>query len=412
MSDNIFAFQVRDNYPDRFHPSSSIFVHNQVKGLEELGLKNLVISPQPYVPSKLFKRMNKIPLISKFITSDMTKHHSISTSGVEEYEGISILRPSFVKFPSQYLFNFSFNSLSHSISKACIQKTARIIHAHFGQNGAASLMLKRKYNIPLVTSFYGYDSGRLSKKFSNIYDVLKKEGDVFLALSKNMKNDLVDLGFSKNKIIVHHLGVDTEHYTSSDVINRKFIFLSLARLQKGKGIQFAIMAMKSLVSDFSNIELRIVGSGPYESNLRSLVKKLELERYVTFVDNISSPNSRSIVRKEMSQCDVFVLPTYTTKIPGGFRKEGTPVVLMEAQSCSKPCISTDHAGIPEVIIDSETGFIVKEKDLQDLETKMRLLIENNDLLKEFGSNARVHIKENFNHKIQIERLSQIYKKLT
>ena len=412
MDNEIFALQVRDNYPDSFHPSSSIFVHNQIKALDLLGVKNLVISPQPYIPNKIIEILKNISFTNKYITSGMKKYHSSPKIDVEYYEKIPILRPLFIKFPSQYLFNFTFDSLSHSISEASFPDTADVIHAHFGQNGAASLELKKKYHIPLVTSFYGYDSGRLSKKFGRIYERLEKEGDIFLALSQDMKNDLVNLGFSKHKILVHHLGVDIDKYKSSRINNNKFIFLSLARLQKGKGIQFAIMAMKNIVSDFSNVELRIVGSGPYESNLRNLVRKLELDKFVKFIDNMSSPNSRAIVRSEMSQCDVFLLPTYTTKIPGGFRKEGTPVVLMEAQSCSKPCISTNHAGIPEVIIDSETGFITKEKDIVELETKMRLLLENKPLLKEMGLKARKHIKKNFNHKIQIERLIKIYKKLT
>ena len=80
--------------------------------------------------------------------------------------------------------------------------------------------------------------------------------------------------------------------------------------------------------------------------------------------------------------------------------------------CSKLCISTNHAGIPEVVVDSETGFITKEKDVIDLETKMRTFIENKSLVKEMGLRARKHIKKNFNHKIQIERLIKIYKKLT
>ena len=75
--------------------------------------------------------------------------------------------------------------------------------------------------------------GRLSKKFGKIYERLEKEG-IFLALSQDMKNDLMNLGFSKTAL-VHHLGVDTDKYKPSRVNNNKFTFLSLARLQKGKG---------------------------------------------------------------------------------------------------------------------------------------------------------------------------------
>ena len=69
MENEIFALQVRDNYPDSFHPSSSIFVHNQIKGLDQLGVKNLVISPQPYIPNKIIEILKDTSLLNKFITS-------------------------------------------------------------------------------------------------------------------------------------------------------------------------------------------------------------------------------------------------------------------------------------------------------------------------------------------------------
>ena len=76
-----------------------------------------------------------------------------------------------------------------------------------------------------------------------------KEGDIF-SCTKDMKNDLVNLGFSKNMILVHHLGVDIDKYKSSRINNNKFIFLLSLDSKKVREFNGAIMAMKNIVSDF------------------------------------------------------------------------------------------------------------------------------------------------------------------
>ena len=106
MENDFFALQVRDNYPDSSHPSSSIFVHNQIKGLDQLGVKNLVISPQPYIPNKMIEILRNISFLNKYITSDMKKYHSSPKIGLEYYENIPILRPSFIKFPSNFFYSW------------------------------------------------------------------------------------------------------------------------------------------------------------------------------------------------------------------------------------------------------------------------------------------------------------------
>ena len=123
--------------------------------------------------------------------------------------GTDVIRPAYIKIPKNKFLSFNFKNLSKAINSSISNKESfSLIHAHFGQNGVGALSLKKKLNIPLVTSFYGYDSGRLSYLFKPFYKELIINGDMFLVLSEDMKKDLLNLGFPSDKIKVQHLGIN------------------------------------------------------------------------------------------------------------------------------------------------------------------------------------------------------------
>lgn len=387
---------IRDYYPSKENPAASLWVYDIVKGLQKQDISCLIISPTPYIP-KFIRNHNKYYL------------YSTPSNEIEDYEGTAVIRPLYFKIPNNHLLNINFCSLTHSIANA-IPKNIKpqLIHAHFGQNGIATVDIKRKYGIPLVTSFYGYDSGRLGKKFEPHYKKLIQYGDIFLALSKDMKSDLITLGFPENKIIIHHLGIDLKKFKNlqTEKVNDIFTFLIVARFDESKGIQDVIKAFSEIRNE--NMCLRIVGDGIYKDKLGELVTHLKLDKYVSFINNFKSENPRAFVLKEMQNCDVFLLTSFLSKNKG---KEGTPVVLMEASACAKPCIATWHAGNSEVVIDVQTGFLVKERDINSIAEKMITFYDNHDLIKKMGNKARNHISKNFNQDIQIEKLHSIYVKL-
>ena len=389
--------EIRDYYPSINNPSTSTWVYNQVKSLQEMGHHPLVISPTPINP------LRKI-LKKKFRLYDTPSRK------IEEYLGTSVIRPPYLKLPRNRLVGFNLRNLSGCIEKYGFYKGIKLIHAHFGQNGYGALALKEKLNVPLITSFYGYDSGELAEKFSPYYKQLILKGDLFLALSKDMKNDLLRLGFPEQKIIIHHLGVNTELFIPISRVNKgKYVFLTVARFDKSKGIHLVIDAfgqfLKKKNVDNNEVELRIVGGGNYEYMLKKQVDELNIANHVKFINNLILPNSREIVINEMQNCDVFILASYTlnNKI-----KEGTPLVLMEAQSCGKPCISTTHAGIPEILIDQMTGEIVPENSVDGILSAILKLYLSESVCSAYSQNSRKNILDNFNHLKQMEELKVIY----
>jgi glycosyltransferase involved in cell wall biosynthesis len=391
--------EITDRYSSKNNPSSSTWVYDQVVGLIKSGYKPLTLSPTPFIPFKgLFKK--------KFWVYDTPSIF------IEEYNGTKVLRPGYIKVPYNKLIHFSLNNLSNCLLKHGNYKEIKIIHSHFGQNGVAALKLKNKLKVPLITSFYGFDLGSSGKFYRPYYIDLIKQGDLFLALSQDMKSDLIKYGFPEEKILIHHLGIDLNYFKCSTRKQEKFILLSVARLFEKKGIQFIILALSKFFEKYpqekKNIIYKIIGGGPYERELKILIEKNKLADNIIFINNLIMPNSREIVKEEMMSCNLFLLCSIHTEDGG---KEGTPVVLMEAQACGKPCIASFHAGIPEVVINNETGILTKERNVEEIAVAIETLYFQHSLREYFGLNARNHISKEFNHSIQIQKLVGIIEEL-
>lgn len=284
-----------------------------------------------------------------------------------------------------------------------------IIHAHFGFAGQVALIVRCILKIPLVTSFYGIDAS--PRRFSTKdYRILFREGDLFLVLSEDMKKDLLRLGCPKDKIRIQHVGVDLDVIVGSRLkaqgskpSSKRKTILSVGRLVEKKGFDDLIKAVSEL--RIANCRLRIIGSGPLEDELRSLVNELGLSDRVKFL----GPQPYEVVLEELSKADVFVLASHTA---ANGDKEGTPVVLMDAQAAGVPVVSTKHAGIPEVVLDSRSGILVEERDIKALTRAIENILGNPELARQMGREGRRYVEKEYNIAKQAEKLEQVYQSLT
>jgi colanic acid/amylovoran biosynthesis glycosyltransferase len=391
---------IRDYYPSYQNPTSSTWVFQQVKFLYERGFNPLVISPVPYIPLRGMWKLNSV--------------YEKPKKEIDSYEKTSVIRPPYLKIPNNKLTGFTLKQLEKVIDKYGKIDSIKLIHSHFGQNGIAAVKLKLELKVPLVTSFYGYDTGRLGKKFLPYYKQLIQYGDLFLVLSEDMKEDLINLGFPAERTLIHHLGVDTDEFNINRNSTKKnsFKLLTIARLDEGKGIHIVLKALQ-LLFDIQPamkqiIKYIIVGGGEYEDNLKRFINEYNLSDNVEMINNLGIKNGREIVKEQLRNSDIFILCSYLTKKG---TKEGTPVVLMEAQSCGLPCIATRHAGIPEVIIDGKSGILVKERCPEEIYQAILFLYENKEIEESMKIQARKNIIDNFNQKTQMDKLCFEYNKL-
>lgn len=283
-----------------------------------------------------------------------------------------------------------------------------IIHAHFGPVGTRFLFLKAWTRAKYLCSFYGYDvSSYVAKHGAGVYRDLFAAGDLFVPMTCQMRVRLEGLGCDPARIAVHRVGVDTSRFTpraSGRRADGAVHLLTVARLVEKKGLEYAIQAVAQAVRRHPQLRYQIVGEGPLEPSLRALIRELSLDAHVSLL----GPQRSDIVAGLMADADVFLLPSVTA---ASGDQEGLPGVLVEAQASGMPVVSTRHSGIPELVQDGYSGFLVAERDVAALADRLCALIEDPEMRSRFGMCGRRIVEERFNLQRLNQRLADLYGRL-
>ena len=287
-----------------------------------------------------------------------------------------------------------------------------IIHCHFGPNGWRAAWLKSVNAIQgkLVVTFHGYDASRTIKnEGDNTYNLLWKTGDLFLPVSDYIRQILLDLGCPSEKTKVHHMGVDIYEFSPqpNNQNDRDAVqVISICRLVEKKGIQFAVeaLALYKRVYPEDAICYQIVGDGPLIADLKAKVQEYQLESTINFL----GVRTHSQVFQLLQASDILLAPSITA---ADGDQEGIPVVIMEAMTMGIPVIASCHSGIPELVEDQKTGFLVPEKDVDALYRQLNILIHDENLRYTMGVNGRQKIVEDFNQSKLNSRLAELYQNL-
>jgi colanic acid/amylovoran biosynthesis glycosyltransferase len=283
-----------------------------------------------------------------------------------------------------------------------------VVHSHFATKNIIGAELKEIDILKgkLVSTFYGYDiTGFIKKNGKDVYDVLFRKADLIIVIVEKWKKKLIELGCKAEKIVVQRIGVNPEKFHNEfKGKNSNIRILSIGRFVEKKGFECGIRAFAKVGKKFPDTIYEIIGDGPLKNRLKILAEKLGIKEKVKFL----GPKKQNEVTGIIKKSDIFLSPSMTAESGD---EEGTPVVLMEAMASGLPVVSTNHGGIPELVKDGTTGFLVGEKDSGALADKLEILIKNPALGKKFGERGRKQIKENFNSNKLNDNLAQIYEKL-
>lgn len=253
------------------------------------------------------------------------------------------------------------------------------IHCHFGDTKLfIGYYCKRLTSKKLSVAIHAHELYQKNKK---MFRIALNLCDQIIAESEYNKKCLVEMhNIDPKRIIVNRQFVDITKFSK----NNKFKILMVAQWHEKKGHRYLFEAIKKLNRE--DIELWIVGGmvpGYAEVDVKKLAKTLDIEDKVSFFGELKGNALLSIY----NTADIFVLPSYTTK---NGDKEGTPISLMEAMAFELPVISTNHAGIPEIV----DQILVKEKSAQSLADAIVYVMRKKDEWKKMGKhNRRIVIKK-------------------
>lgn len=284
---------------------------------------------------------------------------------------------------------------------------ADVFIAHFGPAGVTAAKLRELGVIEgkIATIFHGIDisSHDVLNHYTAEYQALFRRGDLMLPISELWAGRLKQMGCPGEKITVSRMGVDMDRFTLRPikVPGKPLQIISVARLTEKKGLHVAIEACRQLKSRGVDFKYRILGIGPWERRLKTLIEHYELDDYVEMPGFKPSHE----VKAMLDDADVFLLPS-VTGTDGDM--EGIPVALMEAMAVGIPVVSTVHSGIPELISPGYSGWLVPENDALALAERLATFshIEQQELMPVLH-NARQKVETEFNQHLINRQLASL-----
>jgi glycosyltransferase involved in cell wall biosynthesis len=281
-----------------------------------------------------------------------------------------------------------------------------IVLVEYGKTGLAVMNACERANVPFVVHFHGYDAYRHKylERYSNLYKIMFKKAAAIIAVSKDMVEQLVSLGAIREKISYIPSGADPDIFANAAPGKSEPIFVSVGRFVDKKAHYLTLLAFKKVNECFPQAKLIFAGDGPLMGICKEIANAYNLNSSVTFLGPVTHEKVAEIMRPARA----FVLHCIT---PDSGDREGTPNVIIEASAVGLPVISTKHAGIMDVVVHGETGFLVEERDIDAMAEYMIKMLENPKQAEKMGWAGRERIKQYFTIEISSEKVWQLLKKV-
>ena len=251
----------------------------------------------------------------------------------------------------------------------------------YGCLAAASVGITEVYSLVagLGSIYLGHGlKNRIVKSvMSALYKQAFKRSKRVFFQNNDDKQTMINEGLlGEDKIVmIHGSGVNVDEFKPTQM-PEKPSFLYIGRLIRDKGVGEYLGACRIIKTEFGD-NVRCLLVGPYDSNPSS-IKPQDLQPLVD-KEIVEYYGEQRDVRPFISQCSVFVLPSY---------HEGTPKTVLESMAMGRAIITSNAPGCKETVVDGVNGFLTQVKDAEDVADKMKVLIKNPDLVNEMGKKSR------------------------
>ena len=265
------------------------------------------------------------------------------------------------------------------------------VHVHFANRAAhTAVFLKEISGIPFSVTAHGQDF----MKDLGSDDLLREicAAAEFVAAETDYSRELLRQRCPDSACKIHRVynGIDLERFPAPALATMNHVprIISVGRLVEFKGFEHLIDACAELARRGFDFSCDIIGDGPLRDRLRLKVDSLNLSSRVNLLGSLS----QGAVLEKLQTADLFTLASVTDS-------EGAsdvfPTVIVEAMASARPVVSTRLAGIPELMIDGETGLLVSPADTTALTEALQKLLCDRELRVRYGCAGRARIERHF-----------------
>lgn len=341
----------------------------------------------------------------------------LSKSGIEVYlitqhQPLEPLLPEVKVYVLPYRGVIGYYTMVPTVRKILREIKPDLLNAHYASGYATTARLVEYH--PWILSVWGSDvfsfpykswlHKRLVQKNLLAAD---KIGSTSIAMAKQTKSLIPN---KYKDIRITPFGVDCNYYDSlttplsSKVNSNNIVIGTVKKLAPVYGIDTLINAFSLLYKNLSKthpdiskkLSLRIVGYGPQEEYLKQLTKNLNIEKLVTFVGRVNNPQ----VPLELDKLDIYVALS---------RLESFGVAIIEASAAGRPVVVSNAGGLPEVVVDKETGIIVPINKPKIAADAIEKLVLNEQMRVRMGESGKIHVSRNFDWSRCLDIMIDLYK---
>lgn len=291
------------------------------------------------------------------------------------------------------------NFVSYSLLKILKYEKVDLVFAEYLFTGAETVAICKSLNIPMVAIALGHEIARykLIDKYRLKYKELFDYAKCILVVSNHMKVNLKKLGCPMGKVVYTPAGPAAEFFKIMPNFKSNTI-LAIGRFVDKKAPHLTVLAFKKVLEQVPDAKLVFAGDGELLSVCRDLVKVYKIEASVVFKGRIN----QSQQCKLLGEATVFV---QHSRVADDGDSEGTPVAILEASAASLPIVSTNHAGIPDVVKHGQTGFLVTEQDIDTMSQHIIYLLKHKAEAQALGQAGRMYVKQHFTLEQHIQTIS-------
>jgi len=285
-----------------------------------------------------------------------------------------------------------------------------IVHCGRALPEGVAAWISRRFGGPAYVCWaHGEDiaTALQSREFTWLMKRVYRNAAANIANSHSTRRMLEAIGMPPGRIHVIHPGVDVQRFrpqTDADLRARfagdgRLLLLSVGRLQRRKGHDLAIEAVSRLGASVP-VSYLIVGDGAERAHLEGLVARHRLHDRVHFVGEVPARD----LPRYYAACDIFLLPN---RIDGG-DVEGFGIVFLEAAATGRPTIGGRSGGVPEAVLDGETGRLVSGTDADELADVIRDLASSPKKRHTMGAAGRDRVCRSFTWERAAARVSEVH----
>ena len=265
------------------------------------------------------------------------------------------------------------------------QKIPLFVHLRGDFWSEIEMAKKTLYRYPPKSSIISIKEKIATKCFEN--------SSLILPICKYL-GDIVNEKFPNKQTNVLYQGINPDNWYHDERMNLKHPCVGLLQSANIWGKAQQMLILKNLMKKMQHITFYWVGDGPYSEKILPELSKFENFKWL---GPLKYPNE---VRKFLSEIDVYCLLTGI---------DMSPLTLQEAQLMEKPVIATNVGGVPELIQNEKTGFLVEPNEISKLEEYLTLLLEDEKRRRIMGKNGREFIKEKFSWDVISKQFSNVMK---